>query len=369
MSNTALALRDTETTMNEWNIIRDQASILVKTGFLPNSIKTPEQAMAIILTGKELGIGPMAALNNINVIQGKPTVAPQLMLALINRTGQLEDFSITDDGQACTVLMKRKGRAPHTESFSMKDATLMKTTEYVDGNKKTISLSEKYNWKQQPATMRKWRAVAACARVVFADVILGLYTPDEMGADSDEEGNIQQVRHTEPTSTNIKREYPDLKPVAQIVEIDHAREALKEELRALWPTSQKPEAFEPYFNKKFGKVPTANLKVQVEEAKRKAAELLQAAAKATAETGDRIIDAEVVSDPAEMARLALAETCDLKMNTLEAQCNWPLEEVQELVNIITGGEGVPDCTMEALQELEAKLDKEIAKAKAREEKQ
>jgi hypothetical protein len=168
--------------MSDWQVMRQQAEMLVKTGFLPNSIKTPDQAVAIILTGRELGIGTMAALNSINVIAGKPTISPQLMLALINRTGELEDFSVADDGQACAVTMKRRGRKAHTESFSMKDAALMKTTDGYGENKKTISLSEKYNWKQMPAIMRKWRAVAACARVVFPDVILGLYTPDEMGA-------------------------------------------------------------------------------------------------------------------------------------------------------------------------------------------
>jgi hypothetical protein len=185
----AIAIRP-ETTMDEWSIIREQSAVLVKTGFLPQSIKTPEQAMAIILTGRELGIGTMAALQSINIIANKPTISPQLMLALINRTKEIEDISIKDDGKCCSVTMKRRGRQPHSESFSMADAAAMKTTEWVNGEKKTIALSEKYNWKQQPATMRKWRAIAACARVVFPDVILGLYTPDEMGAVVNEEGEV-----------------------------------------------------------------------------------------------------------------------------------------------------------------------------------
>jgi hypothetical protein len=192
MSN-AIALRETDT-MAEWGVMREQALMLVKSKFLPKSIETPEQAVAIILTGRELGIGTMQALNNINVIQGKPTVPPQLMLALINRTKELEDMTITDDGQSCKVTMKRRGRQPHSESFSMKDATQMRTTEYIGGEKKNIALSEKYNWKQMPAIMRKWRAVAACARVVFPDVILGLYTPDEMGAAVEpESGEVWQA--------------------------------------------------------------------------------------------------------------------------------------------------------------------------------
>lgn len=161
---------------SEFGVMKETASMLVATGFLPAAIKTPEQAMAIILTGRELGIGTMAALNTINVIQGKPTVSPQLMLALIERSGQLQDIQIEPhDGNAVRCTMLRKGRSPHTEIFGDAEATAMQ-------------LSGKDNYKKQKQTMFRWRAVAACARVVFPDVITGLYTPDEMGADVDEDG-------------------------------------------------------------------------------------------------------------------------------------------------------------------------------------
>ena len=64
----------------------------------------------------------------------------------------------------------------------MDDADRMLTTEWQNGNKRTIKLSEKANWKQQPATMRKWRAISACCRVLFSDVIMGLYTSEEVAA-------------------------------------------------------------------------------------------------------------------------------------------------------------------------------------------
>jgi hypothetical protein len=155
---------------DEYQIIRDQAQSLVKTGFLPQAIKTPEQALAIILTGRELGIPAMAALNTINVIQGKPTVSPQLMLALIERSGQLEDIKVDVTDKGASVTMKRKGRTPHTETFGQTEAQAM-------------GLLGKDNYKKQAGVMYKWRAVAACARTVFPDVILGLYTPEEMGAE------------------------------------------------------------------------------------------------------------------------------------------------------------------------------------------
>ncbi|MFC5596467.1 hypothetical protein [Deinococcus cellulosilyticus] len=101
------------------------------------------------------------------------------MLSLINRSGKLEDikFEIGADYVSCT--MKRWDRTPHTERFGAKEAQMM-------------GLIGKDNYKRQPLVMYKWRAVAACARVSFPDIIDGLYTPEEMGADVvvDEEGTM-----------------------------------------------------------------------------------------------------------------------------------------------------------------------------------
>lgn len=173
----SLAVRET------FETVVSKADTLVKSGFLPSSVKTKEQAVAIMTMANELGIGVWAGFNGINVIQGKPTVSPQLMLALINRSGQLEDITIEAGTTQATVMMKRKGRTAHIETFTIQDAQRLKTTEWVDGKKNTISLADKYNWKQQPAVMLKWRAVSACARVVFSDVIMGFYTPEEIDPD------------------------------------------------------------------------------------------------------------------------------------------------------------------------------------------
>lgn len=166
------------------------AQILVKSAMLPKSIKTPEAAVAIMLKGRELGIGAMHAFASITVIQGNPGASPQLMLALINRSGLCEELEIWDDGEAAFVKMKRRGRSAHTERFGMDDADIFLAIEWTDGNKREIRLSQKHNWKSQPKIMRKWRAVAACARIVFPDVIAGMYTPEELGADVNEDGEI-----------------------------------------------------------------------------------------------------------------------------------------------------------------------------------
>lgn len=183
MTTTALTTQPfSNPTQAEFDTMREQANTLVKTGFLPVSIKTAEQALAIILTGRELGVPAMTALNGINVIQGKPTVSPQLMLGLIGRSGLLEDIKINTSEEGASVMMKRRGRTAHTEIFGFDEA-------------KAMGLLSKDNYRKQAGTMYKWRAVSACARVVFPDVLLGLYTHEEIAPDAivNEDGELMEA--------------------------------------------------------------------------------------------------------------------------------------------------------------------------------
>ena len=114
------------------------AGMLHKSGLLPGGVRTPEAAAAIILKGREIGMPAMESFALINVIAGKPTIAPQGMLALIYRSRQLDNIIIADDGQGCIVTMQRKGHEPHTERFDVDDAKRMLTQETIGGEKKTI---------------------------------------------------------------------------------------------------------------------------------------------------------------------------------------------------------------------------------------
>ncbi len=151
------------------------ADTYVKSGLLPATVNTPEKALVIIQKGRELGIPPMEALSGISVIQGKPSVSPQLMLALARKTGQLEDLKMTNTDKRATVTVKRKGQTEYTTTFGVEEAT-------------AAGLIGKDNYKKQAGIMFQWRALAANLRVTFPDAISGLYTFDEMGAQMDEEG-------------------------------------------------------------------------------------------------------------------------------------------------------------------------------------
>lgn len=162
-----------------WEVMLQQAEKLVKSGLLPKELTRPEQVVAILMLGRELGLEAWQSINGIDCIAGRPTLKPATMLALIYRFPQTEVVEIDAHDDHCTVTMKRKGMKAHTATFSLLDASKITTKE----NNETKKLSEKYNWRSMPKVMCMWRAVAQCARAVFPDVIQGLYTPDELGAD------------------------------------------------------------------------------------------------------------------------------------------------------------------------------------------
>lgn len=222
----------------DMELLFKQAETFVASRFLPESIKTPQQAVAIMMMGRELNIPPWQAINGINVIKGKPTVAPQLMIALIERSGSLEDMVIRGDSQSSTVKMKRKNRTAHEETFTIEDA-------------QRLGLVGKHNWRTQPGTMLKWRAVAACARVVFPDVICGLYTPEELNPDLlvDEHGQAEVISSTyvpkeEKSSTgNQAIEAPNTE--AKIIQMPQQVEAKKEEPASRTKSEPVPEIKKP----------------------------------------------------------------------------------------------------------------------------
>jgi hypothetical protein len=149
--------------------IHDLGKTLIASGLLPNTVRTPEAAVAIILKGRELGLPVMQSFEAIDNIQGKPTLKPQAMLALIHASPYCAGVTVEAGDDGCTVTMRRRnaeGVIEHSETFTKQDTD-------------RLGLSTKDNYKKQPRTMYKWRAVAACARVIFPDVIQNMLTPEE----------------------------------------------------------------------------------------------------------------------------------------------------------------------------------------------
>ena len=140
-----------------------------KTGFF--GAKSPEQALLIAMSGRDLGLSYSQALRAFHVIEGKPTLSADGMIAAcLLRRDVCEYFrTLESSNERATVETKRAGSPPQKLSFSMDDA-------------KRAGLHGKQNWTKYPSRMLLSRARAALARDVYPDLLLGLDDPDELDA-------------------------------------------------------------------------------------------------------------------------------------------------------------------------------------------
>jgi hypothetical protein len=148
--------------------LADLAERICRTEFVPTSLRSkPEATLAAMLTGEELGIKPMTALQKIHVIEGRPGLAAELMRALILQHGH--DIWVEEKSNTrVTVAGRRKG----TDRVS-------KVTWTADDVKKA-GLDGRPNHKRYPRAMLTARATAELARDIFPDLIGGLYAVEEL---------------------------------------------------------------------------------------------------------------------------------------------------------------------------------------------
>lgn len=179
----------------ELETIKDLAKIWVGSQLLPKAINTPEKAITIALKARELGIPPMVGFSHIHVIEGKPSMSSELMLSLLYQKlpGVVVNFTETTD-KRCAIKAKRPGGEFLEISFAIEDA-------------QRAGLLSKQNWRQFPAAMLRSRCIAAMARVVGPDALMGVsYTPEELGAEVDQAGNVINIDPSKAKAESVSQQ-------------------------------------------------------------------------------------------------------------------------------------------------------------------
>lgn len=164
------------------------ASAMSKSGFFPDS-KQAAQAIVKVLAGRELGFGAFASMVGVSVIQGKPVIGANLLAAAVKQTGKYNYRVTTHTSEVCEIVFYEGKESVGTSTFTMKDAS-------------AAGLSQKDNWKKYPRNMLFARAIANGQKWFAPDVFNGVtvYTPDEMGATVNEDGDIVDVQATDAES-------------------------------------------------------------------------------------------------------------------------------------------------------------------------
>jgi RecT family len=158
------------------------AGTLAKSSIVPKHFQGhAEDVFACLVLGAELGFQPMQALNSIVMIQGNATLKAQTMLALVRAKCPKAIIKVTLDepNKRATCFVRRDETDDgYTSVWDFQKAMDAKFAQAWDKDLKKWEV--KHNWKVQPTNMAKWRAISECLRVVFPDVIQGLYSTEEM---------------------------------------------------------------------------------------------------------------------------------------------------------------------------------------------
>lgn len=147
------------------------STTLSKASLLPEALRGKEaDVLMTIMTGRELGLGPMQAIRAIDVIKGKPSLKAEAMVALVRARKDVCAYLKCDSSDAtkATWSTQRVGDpTPTVLSWTMEQS-------------KTAGLATSDMYRKYPDAMLRWRAASMLVKLVYSDIVLGLYTPEEL---------------------------------------------------------------------------------------------------------------------------------------------------------------------------------------------
>ncbi|TXH12036.1 MAG: hypothetical protein E6R03_13625 [Hyphomicrobiaceae bacterium] len=189
--------------------------------------KKPGNIMLAMEMGKIWGLSAIQTITQVHVIDGKPTASANLMSGLVVAAGHKFEVVEKSDQVAHTRITRKDG-AVFEARWDMARA-------------KTADLAGRGNWKKYPQAMLIARATSEVCREACADVLCGLiYTPEELGAAVNEDGDVVEGEIVEETKQR-KSAKPSPEPAP---EPTPTPQQVEKEPEPAPVESQKPEAVE-----------------------------------------------------------------------------------------------------------------------------
>jgi hypothetical protein len=171
-----------------FNDIERMALAFAKSGLF--GIKTPEQGIALMLIAQAEGMHPAAAARDYHIIQGRPALRADSMLARFQQAGGKVIWNVYSDDRV-------SGTFSHPSGGSA-------TIEWTLTQAKAAGLTSKDVWRQYPRAMLRARVISEGIRTVYPGVAVGVYTVEEV-QDFDAKPATQEVV-SEPVVVQPKSE-------------------------------------------------------------------------------------------------------------------------------------------------------------------
>lgn len=154
------------------------ATVLADSTLLPQHLRGKPANVLVILQGaRALDVSAFWALQSMHVIEGKLSMAAELMRALVIRAGHKIRVVERSMNRAVVEIKRSDSDTPYRAEFTWEDA-------------QAAGLQGKTNWKAYRKSMLVARATSIAVRDECADVMFGVvYTPEELGAETDADEN------------------------------------------------------------------------------------------------------------------------------------------------------------------------------------
>lgn len=146
-----------------FNDVENMAIVMAKSNLF--GMKSPEQACALMLLCQAEGMHPAIAVRDYHIIQGRPALKADAMLARFQQAGGKVQWDVLTDKEVTGTFTHPAGGS----------ATITWTYEMAEKAK----LTTKDNWRTYPRAMLRSRVVSEGIRTVFPGVIIGVYTDEE----------------------------------------------------------------------------------------------------------------------------------------------------------------------------------------------
>ena len=144
--------------------IEKMATAVAKSGLF--GIKNAEQGVALMLIAQAEGLHPAIAARDYHIIQGRPALKADAMLARFQTAGGKVSWTTYTDQEV-------------TGEFSHPQGGSVSVTWTMDMARK-IGLAGKDNWKNFPRAMLRARVVSEGIRTCYPGCVVGVYTPEEV---------------------------------------------------------------------------------------------------------------------------------------------------------------------------------------------
>jgi hypothetical protein len=215
------------------------SKMLADSSMVPRAYQgKPQDIMVCVQWGYELGLAPMQALQNIAVINGKPSVYGDAMAALVQASPVCDGIDETFEGVegtgefAAVCIARRKGRQPVTIKFSVNDA------------KRAGLWNKQGPWTQYPKRMLQMRARGFALRDAFPDVLKGLISAEE-AADYPDDAKPRPIKDVTPIPANpLDMIAPPAEPIETIEAV--IATTVEEYVPDLEPINIESDAVESY---------------------------------------------------------------------------------------------------------------------------